>query len=774
MKLADFPRATNRALIDSLFIGAPPYTSQEAQQNRIQINVNWLDSLRIHQDATRQFETAFGKPGNYFTVKLGSGPAHKRGEWAEIITEEINKRMKASATYTDLLHDVFSQVVLHGVGPVSWPDKQSWCPVMHGMSDVGIPSRTLLTMENLPYFYIDRRYTATELWRKTHGPRVDKGWEMGVVNKAIQWAVKTGADNMAMNDTDYVYAPERWVQDIQENPGYYASDLVPTINCKDFYWLEDSKKEWGWKRRIVLDSPAPSQRSDGKLAASNKSIIDGRNEFIFNPGDRNYASKLSEILHFQFADGSVIAPHRYHTVRSLGRLLYDVCHLQNRLRCKLNEATFEALLNYYRVANPDDGQRPEQLNLIDKGILPEGWNFVPPSERWQVNQGLVQQTMLLNRQSMSENSTSYTQDFGYEQQGGRRGPEKTATQVTAEVNAATAMVGSMLQRAYGYQEGQYREICRRFCIANSKDKDVRAFRAACLRRGVPEDKLVVEQWNVSAVRVVGAGNKQLELSQLQMAMQFIDRLDPDAQRLLMREYMFAAVDNPTFAGQLVPFEKNLTTDSVHDAQMSAATMLLGLQMGLRQGVNHGEYAATLMGAAKNTIDRINAAGGVGKPEDLVGLQNLLGQSVDGQPIEGNGARAHIEILAQNEGSKSEVKQLMDVLGRLLNEVKAFAQRQQEQQARAQEGNGQLPPGDVVALKAKLVMAETDAKIKEAAAQQKAAHKDAQFQQRLAQTQARDEQSSADVVRKAQVGEAALDLETAGKIQRESAGPVVST
>jgi len=37
---------------------------------------------------------------------------------------------------------------------------------------------------------------------------------------------------------------------------------------------------------------------------------------------------------FQFADLSAVAPFRYHSVRSLGWLLYAVINLQNRLRCK--------------------------------------------------------------------------------------------------------------------------------------------------------------------------------------------------------------------------------------------------------------------------------------------------------------------------------------------------------------------------------------------------------------------------------------------------------
>lgn len=767
MRFADYPRANNRALIDNLANGVAPFTPEEQLQNRITTNTNWLDLTRIAQDSRSQFTSAIQKPGNYFTVKLDSGPIHRRQEWSEVITTEINKRMKNSLRYSETLNNVFAQVVLHGVGPVSWEDKQGWCPNMHGMGDVLIPSRTLLTMENLSYFALYRRYTAAELWRKTHGPRVDKAWNLPVVEKAIKWAATQYGQTVS--GTDRMYNPELLAEDIKSNTGLYASDAVPTINAWDFFFLDDSDKEWGWKRRIVLDCPSPTETAN-KYSSSTKNILDGRNEYIYDPGDRNYASKLSEILHFQFADGSVVAPFRYHSVRSLGFLLYSVCHLQNRLRCKLNDATFEGLLNYFRVANPDDAERLQKIDLINLGIIPEGWSFVTQNERWQVNQNLVQQTMLLNRQSMAENSTSYTNDFGQNPE--RRTPEKTATQVAAEVNAAQAMVGSMLQRAYGYQEHQDREISRRFCIKNSKDADVRAFRAACLRQNVPEEYLSVERWNISHERVIGNGNKQLELSQLGLLMQQINRYDPDAQRLILRSYTFSATDDPAFTKLLVPFEKSSVTSSTHDAELSASTLLLGLPMGLREGVNHGEYAATLLGLMNTELQKIQARGNTARgntatQDEIAGLQNLAGQSIDGQPIPGNGALNHIQILAQEESNKSEVKQLMDVMGKLLNQVKALAQQLAESQQQDQSGNGQLPPDDVVRLKALLVQAEAKAETMKAAAAQKLEHKQQAFDQKLQQSQAKSELQNADSIRKAQVGEAALDLQSAGKIQREN-------
>ena len=65
-------------------------------------------------------------------------------------------------------------------------DDQTRYPVEVG--DILIPSGTLLTFTNLPFFAVYRAYTAAELHRLTRGPKRDPGWNMPVVEKAIKWA----------------------------------------------------------------------------------------------------------------------------------------------------------------------------------------------------------------------------------------------------------------------------------------------------------------------------------------------------------------------------------------------------------------------------------------------------------------------------------------------------------------------------------------------------------------------------------------------------------
>lgn len=760
LKLADIPRAENRARIDNLFNGAPPYTPQEQEQNRVNTNVNDLSANRIFHDTTRQFSNAHLKPGSFFNVKLDSGPRHKRDEWGRIITTQINRRMKRSPFYRQTLRNVFGQLVLHGIGPVTWPNKFKWCPTMHMMCDVLIPSRTLLTMENLSYFAIYRRYTAAELGRIVGRPKISRGWNKDVLNGCLDWVRKQEGTTIPSSDMNWT--PERIAEDIKANSAFFSSDQVPTVNCWDTYFISDEGPEQGWKRRIILDCPSISEAQNATVSKETKNIIGGRNQFLYSSEDRNYASSLGEIIHFQFADGSVVAPFRYHSVRSLGFLLYSLCHLNNRLRCRVTDSTFENLLQYIRINSLNDAERLKKLDLVNIGFLPEGWNFVTQNDRWQVNENLIQMLINMFRQDMAASSPGFNQDFGQQDSSA---VEKTATQITAEINRATSTIGTILQESYSYQEFQYQEIGRRFCVKNSEDIDVRRFRVECLKSGVPAEMLNSDRWDISAERVLGNGNKQLEIAEAQMIMQQYPLLDPDGQRIAVRNFLSAVTSDPALVDRLKPENPTHITDSVHDAEVSAGSLLLGIPMGLRQGVNHGEYAATLLGIMSTEIKKIEASGGVGDPDDIAGLQNIAGQTIEGQPIEGNGALNHIQILAQDQEAKAEVKQLMTLLGKMMNQVKAFAQRMQEQQGQ-QNGNGQLPPEDVAKLKGQLILAEAKAANMRESHAQKMEQRAQSHDQKLAQQQQAAQLENANKIRQTQVDESATDLKTAAEIRRE--------
>jgi hypothetical protein len=453
-----------------------------------------------------------------------------------------------------------------------------------------------------------------------------------------------------------------------------------------------------------------------------------------------FCDKLEQTIHFQYADCSCVAPFRYHSVRSLGFLLYSICHLQNRLNCKFDESTFEQLMQYFRVTNQPDAERAWKVDLTDKKALPDGLQFVKRDERWEVNESLVQMALQKNRQIMADNSASFTQDYDFES-----GENETATRTMAKMNTSAALVSGLLNQAYNYQKFQYDEICRRFCLKNSRDPDVRRFRLDVLKTDIPEEMLNPHFWNVQPVRVVGSGNKLLQTAIFDKIMLvYYNKLDPSTQRHFLRLGLASLTDDYELARQAVPDEPH-TSDSVHDAQMSAAALLMGLPQALKEGVNHSEYIEALLLAMSVRVQQIMARGLV-TPDELTGLQNLAGETIQGQPMPGtNGIRNHIGLMAEDEKPlhikgvqpdhtvKQKVKQYSDALAKLMNEVKGLAQRAQEAaQKRNGNGAGGLDPETMGKIQSNLIMAKAKAQSARESHAQRTAQRQIQFEQEMKQ------------------------------------------
>ena len=714
MRLSDYPRGKNRERINSLFNGVPPFDEADAEKNNISINVNFLEGTVLSHTARSQFYGAFLQPGQYFTCNTDFGPTHKRDIWGQAVTTQINKVMKRNMVYFETFRSKFAMDVLHGIGPAAWRNGNEWCPRAVGIEDIGIPANTLLSMENLPFFYIYRSFTLPELIKLTSGPRVDSGWNKGLVRSCIKWIDSESTALMGSNWPE-VWSPEKMSERIKGDTGFYATDQVPTVDCFDFYFWNDDGKVQGWNRRIILDSwSTPQAAGGGKFTMERNSKTDfARNQFLFNSGNRKYAAKLSELVSFQFADLSAVAPFRYHSVRSLGFLVYAVCHLQNRMRCKFNESVFEALMNYYRVNSPEDADRALYVDLINRGFVDKSVEFVPPAERWQVNEKLIEMGLAQNAQLMQSNGAGYSQQPWQIPFSGER---KNQFQVMAEINMSTAMVTAALNQSYAYQAAEYREIFRRFCRKNSTDPDVIEFRTNCLKRGVPPAMLDTARWELSPVRVMGGGNQTMEMAIAQQLLQMRNLFDPDPQREILREVTFAVTGDADKAQRWVPDQPLKVSDSVHDAQLAMGALMQGLPVAVKTGQNHQEDVQVKILELTALIQKAEQSGGMASPQQINGFQ-MVAQNV----------QQHLQLLSQDKTNKQFVAAAAKELSKLMNMVRAFAQRLQEQAQKQQGANGQMPPETQAKLASSLISAKSKAALSEKSHAQKTAQRQVAFE-----------------------------------------------
>ena len=223
LRLADYPRSKNRARIDRLFNGCPPFADDEEHK----INVNPLGGTVMAHDARAQFYGAFLRPAQFFSATTDTGAKFKRGTYGNIVTTEINRKMKRSMGYFETFRSKFAMNVLHGIAPTTWRNRDRWMPDATAIEDLLIPSSTLLTMENLPFFAIYRSFTLPEIIKLTNRKGAESGWNMPLVKKCIEWVDKETQSLMGTNWPE-VWSPEKTEERIKGDSGFYASDQVPT------------------------------------------------------------------------------------------------------------------------------------------------------------------------------------------------------------------------------------------------------------------------------------------------------------------------------------------------------------------------------------------------------------------------------------------------------------------------------------------------------------------------------------------------------------------
>lgn len=381
--------------------------------------------------------------------------------------------------------------------------------------------------------------------------------------------------------------------------------------------------------------------------------------------------------------------------------------------------------------------------------------MVPPNERWQINAQLAELGMNENRQIINDSKSSWAQNQNYSSDR----TEKTKFQVMAEVSASTSMISAALLQAYAYQTFEYQEIFRRLCRKNSRDADCREFRANCLRLGIPEEYLIPEAWEIEAERVMGAGNKTMELAIAEQLWSMREAYDPAAQREILRDVTLLITDDAVRTRAYVPEGPRPVSNSEHDAELSLAVIMQGKQVRPVDGQNHKEVITVWLAELGKSVQAIEAQGGMTSPQELMGLKNLSLH-----------IKAQIAIVARDENEKENVKKWMDALGKLDNFLKGYEQRLIEAQKKAaqQQGNGGQDPKEIAKAQNMMMQGQIKAQNQRESHAQRMAQRQLQFEQEQRQKaqEHKVEMAKARVDTLAKV--AATDMQTAAQIKRDEA------
>lgn len=671
-------RAENRIKILNQANGFPPLSADQAKKMGVRVNVNFGEMVVLFAHARRQMVEALLNPRNFFKVTIPLAPEEKKGSWGTFITNWINRKMKDSDEYASLKENQLAAVVAHGIGPQLWCDNEHWMPEFVAIEDFRVPTDTETSFRRLPWIAVRKNYTEGELAKKVFGEYADKHWEKKVIKKILH---EYHDVNFETESYTWMTAPEKMAELVKQNAGFYSSDAVPTIPLWHFYYMDDSSPSKPCiKLKIVPDQGVRGTES-------------GDQQFLYDCGDDYICHKWPELVSVQYGDLNNKSPFMHHAVRSLGFLLMEPCFWTNIFRCRLLQHGMENFNVWIRIADPEGRSRAQKVELFDKGVVPEGVTIVPNTERHQVDGEMVNNIMAQLKQLQGEASQSYTQqlDTGTKK-------EQTAFETRAKIASVNAMMGSILSRMFRKESFAYREICRRFCIRKSTDQDVRDFQEACRREGIPKQYLNVEYWDVEPEIPIGSGNATMAESEIMTLMEWRPMFNPTAQQEILHEAVEVITHDPRRAERWAPIDgKRGVSEAQRDAESVFGTLMQGVPVRIKDGLNPIDQVETLLGLLAGVVVQIERGGNMTTMREIAGLQNV-----------GKYVSQLVQQIAQDENEKARVKSYSDAMGKLMNSVKAFAQRLQEQmQKESQNGDGDAKAKAAATMMQAQVKAEID-------------------------------------------------------------------
>lgn len=724
IELAGVKRGRDRALMNSQFNGDRPFSTQQEKELQIQINTNFLEGFNIAKDAILQTNSALLYKDRLVEFTCLEGPTEYRTEWAEVRTNAFNAMLKEGddgKKFMNRMKNRNTSLTMHGIGPMWWsvPGPNDWLPFFVALEDLLIPTDTPLELaDELGYMGVNSWLTPYRLYEMAKPSNADsKNWNRELVTKIMSSLQKI--DNWTPDYWNFYLEPEKAESLWKQHAIYLNSDAVPKVKITNFYYQEPESGKW--KRKVIL-------RDNASIGVTES------DQFLY-VSEKPFADSLSEILHCQFGDTSVVAPAKFHSIRGLAVPLFSPVELQNRLRCQFAEHVFQNLVPLISLDNPIDQGRPMMLRYQQYGVLQKGVRFVGQDERHQIDPRLIEAQMSEFRQTMQENSASYVQDID-------SGGQKPMTLGEAQIRLQTAnrMVASMIQGNFEQEPYMYNEIHRRSVITTTSSKSAKEFQRRCKAGGIPDEiNNNTKAWRMTITKPYGSGDQTLAQQEVVGLMGVYPRLDPSAQRKVLRDFISVLSRNPARAIDLVPYEPQQVTAGSKAADQLFGTLMMGVPVGLVEGIEQQDYILTMMQKLSQKIQQVESIDNTGDTDTVIGMSTVLSD-----------IERHIEIMAEEPSNKEFVTTAQKALGVMTNKVKGFGQRvaeknqgpdaekaQQEMQIEAAKAEQQMKASQAKALQ--------DMEQKEAAFVQKTEQQKAQFEQQLAQQKLQFEQQLRETV-----------------------------
>jgi len=477
LRKADEKSARQRALVDAMFDGAPPYDAAKlfASGQQDKTNVNFGQGARILDIALSAYVDLYSSLETYVEVH-SKFPEMDDETFAKqtIVAEELSEVLREWPEFHSHYLRLCSTFTKHGVGIAYFDNPSTFRFRVGGFDDILIPRQTPASEEMISVAVAPTRYQVHELFAFIKNPEVAKksGWNPEEVIRVLNQNVTTvGVSGNRSSTSGYGF--EDWQATLKNNDIYLGIEN-PSVSVLHF-WVRETD---GSVSHMMCAEHSPQ-------------------DFLYKKPKR-FDSPTQAYVFFTNGVGS---NGTFHSVRGLGQRIQAHVQILNKMRCHgidgammgsalmiqpLNQRGIDELeFSYYgayAVLSPD-------AQIVDKA-LPNMDKVLKPVMD-DITDQLLQNT---------DTVTTYGPDRG--------SPYRNQMQVASDLEVTSRISGSSINLFYQAWDKLMREVTRRIVTGDErKDPLIKKFFSACADRGVTKEFIAtLDLDRTEATRSVGDGS----------------------------------------------------------------------------------------------------------------------------------------------------------------------------------------------------------------------------------------------------------------------------
>jgi hypothetical protein len=736
LKKADEGSSRNRALIDGMFNGAPPFNANDLKEvgQGERTNLDFGEAAALKDQALAGYYDLTNSVDMLARVRTTYGSPEQAAEWSEIIGEEFHRTLRGWSEFEfnhQRLSDFF---VTHGVGVAYFEDELDWRWRVTGLNEFRIPRGTRASEAEIEVATVDREYRSDELYGFIRDPEIaaSLGWDVATVKEALKRAC-------AQDTTTSLGDWEKLEVELKNNDILYGTAKSKVVKVVHM-WV---KEFCGCVTHLIfLQEPLPTD-------------VGAMKESFLYRKEKRFDSPTQCWVTFTYGVGN----GTYHGIRGLGFKIYPHIQVLNRLRCGMVDG---ALLSSSLIVQPSDSSTralddltltyygpyalfPPGLKIVDKAVPNLQQNIIPV-----INDMAMQ---------MSNNTGAYQTRANT----GDSNQARTAYEVKAQLQKEAVLSNASINLFYHPWKRILTEVFRRLTRRdyNAREpggKEAVEFRKRLLKRGVPEEA-IHRVINVEPVRAIGYGSPAMRMAAIDETMSIFGSLDEMGRINLLRDRV-AARFGQEVVDRYIPAPQTTLRPPLDFkiAVLENATMSTGSPIPVSPGENHFIHASTHLNAV-DQLDRAVAEGASNPMEALSAFQMFL-------PHLGE----HLTQLGSDLVRKDQValmrqrhQQLTASAQRLADELQAMQENQQKAQQAEAERQQTALMAEYQAMQKKL--AESEQLSPEA--QQRLMERRAELQMKIEKHQADLQMKDAQTAQKL----ALEDAKAAAKIRATTAASI---